>query len=88
MSKADKMFQECGFAKLEVVNRFTGEEIDFCTEYGKYDGSFEEHIMFNNSTKLMTTSCELFGKSTVCMSFTPKLLTAIHEKCKELGWSE
>ena len=86
MSKADEMFKKCGFNKIGVYDKLTGEEYPYCTEYVKWDGTWEEHIHFNNSTKLMTTSCELFGKATIGMIFYPELLQAINEKVKELGW--
>jgi hypothetical protein len=81
---ADELFKKCGFNKIGVYDKLTGEEYPHCTEYVKWDGTWEEQIHFNNSTKLMTTSCELFGKATIGMMFYPELLQAINKKCKEL----
>lgn len=88
MSKADEMFEKCGYNKIDVIDKITGEKYPNCTEYVKWDGTWEEHIHFNDSTRLMTTSCELFGKATIGMIFYPELLQAINEKVKELGWYE
>ena len=35
MSKADEMFKKCGFNKIDVIDKITGEECPYCTEYIK-----------------------------------------------------
>lgn len=88
MSKADEFFRKCNFSKVQVIDKFTGEEYPYCDEYVRWDGTWEQHIHFNNSTRLMAASCELFGKATFFMNFTPDLLKAIHQYEKEKGWLE
>ena len=86
MSKADEMFEKCRFNKIEVVDRINGEKYPYCTEYVRWDGTWEEHIHFNDLTKLMTTSCELFGKATIGFTFSKEILDAIYQYEKEHGW--
>ena len=85
MSKADEMFERIGYGKQQVCNPLTGEEYLHDYEYAKWDGTWEEHILINNSTKLIHVSSQLFGKEHGFI-LTEEKLQAINEKCKELGW--
>ncbi len=85
MSKADEMFEKLGYSKQQVCNPLTGEEYLHVYEYAKWDGTWEEHILINNSTKLIHISNQLFGKEHG-FTLTCEKLQAINEKCKELGW--
>ena len=85
MSEADKMFEDLGYGKQQVCNPLTGEEYSHDYEYAKWDGTWEEHILINDSTKLIHISNLLFGKETGII-LTKKKLQAINKKCKELGW--
>ncbi len=88
MSKADEMFKKCNFSKIDVIDKITGEIYPNCTEYVRWDGTWEEHIHFNDSAKLMTTSRELFGKATIGFMFSKELLDAINQYEREKGWIE
>lgn len=89
MSKADEMFEKLGFNKIPVVDRLTGEEYKYDYEYVNCDGTWEEHILINDSTKLIHTSNYLLsvGKE-YSFILTNEKLQAINEKVKELGWIE
>ena len=86
MKSAKEMFEELGYRLVDVENPITGEIYSYDIQYEKFDGSFYEKILFNNSTKLMHTSCELFNKTIDFVAYTPELLQAINQQCKELRW--
>lgn len=83
---AREMFEELGYRLVEVENPMTGKIYKRDIKYEKFDGSFYKQILFNNSTKLMHTSCELFNKTIDFIYYTPELLKAINQQVKELGW--
>lgn len=83
---AKEMFEKLGYKLVEVENPITGEIYEHDIQYEKFDGSFYKRILFNNSTKLMHTSCELFNKTIDFPCYTPELLQAINKQAEELGW--
>ena len=83
---AKEMFENLGYRLVEVENLITGEIYEHDIQYEKFDGCFYKRILFNNSTKLMHTSCELFNKTIDFPYYTPELLQAINRQVKELGW--
>ena len=83
---AKEMFEKLGYRLVEVLNPITGEVYEFDIQYEKFDGSFRKVILFNNSTKLMHTSCELFNKTIDFTCYPPELLKAINKQVEELGW--
>ena len=85
---AKEMFEKLGYRLVEVENPITGEIYEYDIQYEKFDGCFYQQILFNNSTKLMHTSCELFNKTIDFICYTPELLQAINKQVEELGWDK
>lgn len=83
-----EMFEMLGYRLVEVENPITGGIYEYDIQYEKFDGSFYQQILFNNSTKLMHTSCELFNKTIDFICYTPELLQAINKQVEELGWNK
>lgn len=83
---AKEMFEKLGYRLTDVVNPITEEVYKYDIQYEKFDGSFYEQILFNDATKLMHTSCELFNKTIDFICYTPELLQAINKQVEELGW--
>lgn len=82
---SEEMFEELGFRKVPVIDPISGEEYEHDIEYMKWDGSWEEHILINNSTKLIHISNMLFGKEKGFL-LTKEKLQAINKQVEELGW--
>lgn len=85
---AKEMFEMLGYRLVEVENPITRGIYEYDIQYEKFDGSFYQQILFNNSTKLMHTSCELFNKTIDFICYTPELLQAINKQVEELGWNK
>lgn len=75
MSKADKMFKELGYKKYEEPLEFFGEMIPYINFK---DENHYKTINFNLKRKTINMTC-------VNENYE-KVLQAINEKAKELGW--
>ena len=75
MSKADKMFEKLGYTKDEEPLDFFGEKIPYINYKDNYS---YKTVHFNLKRKQINIGC-------VNEDYV-KLLQAINEKCKELGW--
>lgn len=85
--KAEDMFEHIDFHRVKVTDPISGEEYEHDIEYMKFDGSWEEHILFNTSTRLIHLSSTLFGKEQSFILNDEKL-QAINQQMKEIGVEE
>ena len=83
MSKADEMFSDLGYEKIEC------KEMGFL-EYTQKDTEVTTLcISFTNFSK--TIMCAIYKENevhSIPLAINPKKLQAINEKVKELGWNE
>lgn len=84
---AKEMFEKLGYRLVEVFDPINEEVYTNVIQYEKFDGSFYWRIMFNTSTKLIHTSCELYNKTIDFTSIYLELLQAINKQVEELGWN-
>lgn len=83
MSKADEIFKKLGYEK-------TRDNVDCWCTYTKKNEieiSFEKNIQQIFITNLYNSNDEEHRAFERIISINPKLLQAINEKVKELGWN-
>ena len=80
MSKADEMFEELGYTKIEQLN-----EVRIVYKHKKHKKNI---VFFTLNNRIGKENSNNFCVSGMYEWFTMQELQAINEKVKELGWNE
>lgn len=89
VKRAKEMFEELGYNKIDAVNPFTEEIMDWNYRYLRFDGTTKKEIHINSQTKLIFLN-NSFDGTLYERANTPMLtfeeLKAINKQVEELGW--